>query len=113
MGEWEGERREKKGEEREGRKEERVKVEGGKNRKKGVGERIKKEERDGWVLALLLHTFAGPKTVLVQCSLVARLSSLPGNEAKYSGSILCVCTCPWRRRKDHSELHSERQRGRP
>ena len=39
---------------------------------------------------MLPHTFAGPKTVLVQCSLVARLSLLPGNEAKYSGSILCV-----------------------
>ena len=59
--------------------------------KKGVGERIKKEERDGWVLALLPHAFAGPKTVLVQCSLVARLSTLPGNEAKYSdSSILCM-----------------------
>lgn len=77
---------EKKGEEREdtGGMEERR--EGG---RKGETERMQKEMDGCWPCSHKL--LLGPRLVLVQCSLVARLSLLPGNEAKYSGSsILCV-----------------------
>ena len=95
-GEWEGEGREErrgKGRYRRdgGKKRGRKKKEGKTERGKGVGERKRmQKEMDGcWPCSHRL--LLGPRLVLVQCSLVARLSLLPGNEAKYSGSsILCV-----------------------